>query len=138
MNYKNIIKSLSVVTVAAIMTTGCVGDNENLQTAQSSLQKQIKTLENDNTKKDEQINALKAELSKSSSKDEVQNEYILQQAKPGECFAKVKVPAKYESIVSAIHPFGHPRSSHLDSCAHVTWTPRLMVHLDTYKFKMSA
>jgi len=98
MNYKNIIKSLSVVTVAAIMTTGCVGDTENLQTAQTSLQKQIKTLENDNTKKDEQINALKAELSKSSTKDEVQNEYILQQAKPGECFAKVKVPAKYEAI----------------------------------------
>ena len=42
------------------------------------------------------------------------------------------------SSVSAIHLFGQPRSSHLDSCAHVTWTPRLMVHLDTYKFKMSA
>jgi outer membrane murein-binding lipoprotein Lpp len=102
---KNILIKLSLSVATALLISGCSSDNTQIDTPKTqkpqqiesttnsdALQSKVDRLETQNAKKDEEIASLKAQLEEKKSNDA----YILQDARAGECYAQVKIPAEYE------------------------------------------
>jgi hypothetical protein len=102
------LRNSAILAAAAIITmSGCSSKEEVLSNSVAELQKALE-------EKDAQITQLEAEKSKALSsinamnteakdKNAVSNSLVPPNAKPGECYAKVLVPEKYETCINSSH-----------------------------------
>ena len=99
LNYK-LITSLSFGVALALATTGCATKDTNLLNEKDQTIMQLQKKLNDKNDEIAQLNANKVAQDKTTAmqKDEnaISNSLVPQNAKPGECYAKVLVPEKFE------------------------------------------